>query len=69
MALNDEGRRHIKERLAGFFREIGTLLVAFAPLDFALQEGTVRTIAMLAFVVAGGALFAASLVIEMRFKS
>jgi hypothetical protein len=69
MALDDEDWRHIQDRLSGLCREVGTLLVAFAPLDFELQEGTVRTIAMVGFVLAGGGLFLLSLVIDLRSRT
>jgi len=68
MPLSLDERRHIQERISGFCREVGTLLVAFAPLDFAMQSGTIRTAVLVGFVVAGGSLFGVSLFIELRLK-
>lgn len=55
----------IWQRLAGLCREIGTLLLAFAPLDYSLQQD-VRPATLVGFVVAGGFLFLISLAHDVR---
>jgi hypothetical protein len=58
----------VQERLEDAMREVGTLLVAFAPLDAALAEGGRATRALLFFLLIGMALFAGSLWLERRRK-
>ena len=55
-------------RVAVLCREVGTLLVAFAPLDYSIQQAP-RSETMTGFVVAGAALFTVSLVIEWRARA
>ena len=55
----------IRDRLAVLCREVGTLLLAFAPLDYALQKG-VEPATFIGFVLLGGVLFLISLVHDVR---
>ena len=51
-------------RIAGGMREVGTLLIAFAPLDYTMREaGDPWTLA--GFLVAGGVLFGLSVLWEV----
>lgn len=52
-------------RVEDAIREIGTLLVAFAPLDVALTEGR-RWGTLLLFLLLGASLFIGSLWLERR---
>ncbi len=46
-------------------REVGTLLIAFAPLDVALSEGRIPTLwFLLIFLGLGASLFVGALVLE-----
>ena len=56
----------VQERLEDAMREVGTLLIAFAPLDVALAEDRSRTRALLLFLLIGVALFAGSLWLERK---
>lgn len=53
------------ERLEDALREIGTLLVAFAPMDAVLAEAGRRGLVLIFFLV-GGLLFMGSLWLERR---
>jgi len=54
-----------KERIEDALREIGTLLVTFAPLDAALNRDA-NVFSLLIFVVIGIIVFAAALLLERR---
>jgi hypothetical protein len=54
-----------RERIEEAAREIGVLLIAFAPLDAVLAEPR-RVPTLLFFVMLGVSLFAAALVMERR---
>jgi hypothetical protein len=56
----------VQERLEDAMREVGTLLITFAPLDAALAEGSGTAGKFLSFVIVGAALFAGSLWLERR---
>jgi len=59
------GVRSIAERIEDAMREVGTLLIAFAPLDAALSEGRMPTAAfLLLFLGLGLTLFVGALLIE-----
>ena len=47
-------------------REVGTLLIAFAPLDAALAERPGKTGLLLLFMIVGVLLFMVSLLLERR---
>jgi hypothetical protein len=53
-----------QERLEDAMREVGTLLIAFAPLDAALAEQRGKTGLLLLFMIVGVLLFIGSLLIE-----
>ena len=55
-----------RERLEEMFREIGTLLITFAPLDAALNEHANRTSSMLLFSILGLGLAAGAILSEQR---
>ena len=65
MQLSQEQRVIAWARVAGLCREVGTLLLAFAPLDYALQPD-VDPIVLVGFVVVGGGLFVGSLIYDVR---
>jgi hypothetical protein len=56
----------VQERLEDAMREVGTLLIAFAPLDAALAERPGSTGLLLLFLAFGVLLFIGSLLIERR---
>ena len=56
----------VQERVEDAMREVGTLLIAFAPLDAALAERPGRTGLLLLFMAFGVLLFIGSLLIERR---
>jgi hypothetical protein len=57
----------LQERVEDAMREVGTLLIAFAPLDAALTESrTVVRVLLFFFLLLGVVLFAASLWLERR---
>ena len=56
----------VQERLEDAMREVGTLLIAFAPLDAALAERPGRTGLLLLFMLYGVLLFIGSLLLERR---
>jgi hypothetical protein len=58
----------VQERLEDAMREVGTLLIAFAPLDAAIAESGRASRALLFFLLIGMALFAGSLWLERRRK-
>ncbi len=60
------GEAAAKGRLEDAIREVGTLLIAFAPLDAALAEGSGIAGKFLSFVIVGVTLFAGSLWLERR---
>ena len=55
-----------QERLEDAMREVGTLLIAFAPLDAALAEQRGKTGLLLLFMIVGVLLFLVSVLIERR---
>ena len=56
----------VQEPLEDAMREVGTLLIAFAPLDAALAERPGKTGLLLLFMIVGVLLFIVSLLIERR---
>ena len=56
----------VQERLEDAMREVGTLLIAFAPLDAALAERSEKTGLLLLFMIVGVLLFIVSVLIERR---
>ena len=56
----------IFERVVEGMREIGVLLLAFAPLEFTLQGDTGRPLAMILFAATGLGLWVGSLYMEVR---
>jgi hypothetical protein len=56
----------VQERLEDAMREIGTLLVAFAPLDAALADQPGQGGRLLQFMIFGVLLFAGSVLLERR---
>lgn len=66
MRLNESVRSTLAKRLVEAAREIGVLLLAFAPLEFTLQGGASRPIAMAVFIASGFGLWAGSLYGEVR---
>ena len=65
LKLSAEQRSLIDERIGSALREIGTLLLAFAPLDHTMNE-TASAWSLAGFVIAGGLLFAFSILEELR---
>ena len=65
MRLTAVQQKIVWKRLADLSREVGTLLLAFAPLDYALQE-TINPLILAGFGVAGGTLFLIALVYDIR---
>ena len=57
----------VRERFGDAMREIGTLLITFAPLDAALNENRGAVRGLLYFLVVGFLLFAGSLWLERRW--
>jgi hypothetical protein len=60
------GVKTVQERLEDAMREVGTLLIAFAPLDAALAERPGSTSLLLLFMTFGVLLFIVSVLIERR---
>ena len=56
----------VQERVEDAMREVGTLLITFAPLDAALAEDSGVARKFLFFVMVGVVLFAGSLWLERR---
>ena len=57
----------VQERVEDAMREVGTLLIAFAPLDAALAESrSVDRVLLFFFLLLGVVLFVASLWLERR---
>jgi hypothetical protein len=66
-SMVDEARgKSPVERVEDALREIGTLLLAFAPLDAALSEGRMPIGFLLLFVGSGLLLFVAALLMERK---
>ena len=59
--------RRIRDRVLDGMREVGVLLIAFAPLDAVLVENRSARSALLLFLALGGFLFAVALIIEWRW--
>ena len=59
------GPKSVRERIMDGMREVGVLLIAFAPLDAVLAERS-RMPLLLLFLVLGLVLFTAALVLERR---
>ena len=68
MRVTDEEWELAVARVIALFREVGTLLLAFAPLDYAMQPGVSDPRILQAFLLAGLALFALSLIAEWRSR-
>ena len=64
--VQDTAVKTMQERLEDAMREVGTLLIAFAPLDAALTERPGRTGLLLLFMAVGVLLFIVSVLIERR---
>ena len=62
----DAAVKTAQERVEDAMREVGTLLITFAPLDAALAESSGMAGKFLSFVIVGVALFAGSLWLERR---
>ena len=58
--------KKVQERVEDAMREVGTLLITFAPLDAALAEDSGTARKFLSFVIVGVVLFAGSLWLERR---
>lgn len=58
--------RRARNRVLEGAREVGVLLIAFAPLDAVLIESRGARSTLLLFLVLGGFLFAVALIIEWR---
>jgi hypothetical protein len=56
----------LRKRAGEISREIGTLFVAFAPLDAALSESRSRVLAMLPFATLGLLLIVIAIISELR---
>ena len=57
--------RSVRERIEDGMREVGTLLIAFAPLDAVLAERPAASF-LLSFLILGLVLFTVALVLERR---
>ena len=68
MALTTEQWNKASDRFVGLFREVGTLLMAFAPLDYAMQIRIVAPWVLTAFLLAGATLFVFSVMVELRVR-
>lgn len=66
--LSPEQRSIVHERIAGALREIGTLLVAFAPLDYTMSESA-GAWSLAGFLILGGCLFTLGVYSELRRKA
>ena len=64
--MNDNVSRATFQRLEDLMREMGTLLLAFAPLEGALSSSPSRWFSLVFFLVLGAALFAAAVRSERR---
>jgi hypothetical protein len=65
--VDQSGGRSAAERIEDAMREIGTLLLAFAPLDAALSEGRLPASAfLLLFLGLGLSLFVGALAMERK---
>jgi len=60
------GVKTVQERVEDAMREVGTLLITFAPLDAALAPDSGQARTFLFFLIMGVALFAGSLWLERR---
>ncbi len=58
--------KNVAERVEDAMREVGTLVIAFAPLDAAFAEGAERAGLLLLFAIYGVLLFVGSLWLERR---
>jgi len=61
--------KSVAERIEDGMREVGTLLIAFAPLDAALSEGHPNGgvfLFLLLFLILGALLFVGALLLERR---
>jgi hypothetical protein len=65
MAMNELQRATFKNRMLEGMREVGVLLIAFAPLDSAMP-GQVNLWMLAGFLVMGACLFSASILLELR---
>ena len=65
MPLSQRHQLLLAVRITDLYREVGTLLLAFAPLDFLLQP-TLDPWSLFGFVLVGSAFFALSVVREIR---
>jgi hypothetical protein len=55
----------LSKRLTDLYREVGTLLIAFVPLDYSLQQ-EISPRSLAAFLAVGGMTFALSIYRENR---
>ena len=62
----DAAVKTVQERVEDAMREVGTLLITFAPLDAALAERSGMARKFLFFLIVGVVLFAGSLWLERR---
>lgn len=65
MPLTRKQRTRLHVRINGMLRELGTLLLAFAPLDY-LQQEHVDFTTLAGFVILGLTLVALSMLRELR---
>jgi len=66
MAMNDLQRATFYSRSSEGLREVGVLLIAFTPLDYAMHAGAMAGTTLWPFVVAGVFFFSMSLFRELR---
>ena len=62
-------RLRLYRRVQDALREIGTLLIAFAPLDVGLQGVAGRVHVLVFFLSVGAGFFGCALVLEWRLES
>lgn len=66
MRLTADQRNRITTRVVEAAREIGVLLLAFAPLEFTIQSGHVPLRELATFLLFGTALFMGSVAAEIK---
>lgn len=62
----DQVEQATRKRVEDFGREVGTLLLAFAPLEIALSEARRRWYVLLFFLILGAILFITAIASERR---
>ena len=65
LPLGPKQRSTIFDRATDGMREVGTLLIAFAPLDVALQGVNGNVATLITFLVVGALLFCAAVYLEV----